>query len=70
MSEDSLLTKCARKIRRWPRLNAQTFPELPKGCYFVITGLGGYKLDINGRIFDNHAVNKEKKRLVKENDSE
>lgn len=63
---DSLLAQCARKIKRWPRLNAQHFPELPKGCHFVVCGIGGYKLEIHGRIFDNSMINKEKKRLLKE----
>jgi len=66
MENNSLLSQCARNIRRWPRLNAQAFPELPKGCSFVISGLGGYKLDIHGRIFSKDTVNKEKKRLAKE----
>ncbi len=66
MINNSLLSQCARSIKRWPRLNAVAFPKLPKGCNFVILGMGGYKLDIHGRIFDNNTVNKEKKRLARE----
>lgn len=54
----SLLMQCARAIKRWPRLNAVKFPVLPKGCNFVISGLGSYKLDIHGRLFTNADVNK------------
>ena len=60
-ANDSLLMQCARKIRRWPRLNALWFPDLPKGCHFVISGLGGYKIEIKGHIFTKEDVNKIKK---------
>jgi hypothetical protein len=66
----SLLQQCAEKIKRWPRLNATHFPDLPAGCNFVVIGLGGHKLEIHGRIFDNDMVNKEKKRIKLENKGE
>ena len=64
--DESLLAQCARKIKIWPRLNAQALPVLPKGCSFVVVGSGGYKIVIFGRIFDKDHINKEKKRLAKE----
>lgn len=67
LNEKSLLQQCAEKIKRWPRLNATHFPPLPKYCNFVITGLGGYKLDIHGRVFTREQINKEKKRIKLEN---
>ena len=62
-SNKSLLQQCAEKIKRWPRLNAAQFPTLPIGCNFIIAGLGGYKLEIHGRVFSNKQINKEKKRI-------
>lgn len=57
---DSLLMQCARKIKRWPRLNAKALPDLPKGCFFTTEGLGGYKLWIATRVFTKEDVNKMK----------
>ena len=61
--DKSLLQQCAEKIKRWPRLNANHFPLLPRQCNFIISGLGGYKLEICGRVFTNDQVNKEKIRI-------
>ena len=66
MSEYSLLSQCAIRIKRWPRLNAKSFPDLPSKCEFVEPRVGGYVLVIAGRVFCKDAVNKEKKRLAKE----
>ena len=61
----SLFRQCAEKIKRWPRLNASCFPELPNKCNFIVSGLGGYKLEIYGRVFTEEQVNREKLRIKK-----
>ena len=64
MNKNNLFISCVNKIKRYPSLNACSFPVLPKDCYFVIAPPcdNRYKIECDGRIFTYEDYRKEKYR--------
>lgn len=64
-SDHDVFLECVRIIKRWPSMNAQCFPVLPKHCNFVICAPydGQYKLNVIDTLYFHKEYVKAKKAI-------